>query len=139
MSVRNYRDLRVWQQAMDLVESVYKLTDQFPKHELYVLTAHVHRTSISVPSNIAEGHTRSHKKEYMQHLSTAQSSLSELETQVEIAKRLHYISEEDLKTFLFSTNALGRQLYALQNAIQKRPNEPYQSRNLKPETRPPME
>jgi four helix bundle protein len=134
MAVRNYRDLRVWQLAMDLVESVYKLTDKFPKHELYVLTAHVHRTAISVPSNIAEGHTKSHKKEYLQHLSTAQSSLSELETQIEIAKRLRYIAEDDLKTFLTSSGSLGKQLYALQNAIQKHTNEPYQPRNPKPET-----
>ena len=92
MSVQSYRDLRVWQISMDLVETVYKLTTQFPKHELYGLVSQLQRCAVSIPSNIAEGHTKSHKKEYLQALSTSQGSLSELETQLEIAKRLSYIN-----------------------------------------------
>ena len=133
MSIRNYRDLRVWQISMDMVETIYKITALFPKHELYGLVSQLQRCAVSIPSNIAEGHTKSHKKEYLQALSIAQGSLSELETQLEIAKRLSYISEQTLEQLLQTTSSLGKQLYALSNAIEKKVNQPH--RNLKPETR----
>ncbi len=135
MSVQSYRDLRVWQISMDLVETVYKLTAQFPKHELYGLVSQLQRCAVSIPSNIAEGHTKSHKKEYLQALSTSQGSLSELETQLEIAKGISYISTQTLEQLLQTTTSLGKQLYALSNAIEKKVNQPH--RNPKPETRNP--
>jgi four helix bundle protein len=132
MSIRNYRDLRVWQMGMGLVEQIYKITAQFPKHEMYGLASQLQRCAVSIPSNIAEGHTRSHKKEYLQALSVAQGSLSELETQLEISTRLSYITEEVLEQLLQTTSSLGKQLYSLSNAIEKKVNQPH--RNPKPET-----
>ncbi len=119
MAIKNYRDLRVWQAGMDLVELVYRLTQTFPAHELYGLTSQMRRAAVSIPSNIAEGHTREHSKEYLHHLSMAQASLAELETQFEIAARLKYLSPEQLNQALEQTASLGRQLYALRNALTK--------------------
>src|SRR6185295_19174039 len=92
MAINSFRDLRVWQAGMDLVEKVYLLTQNFPKQEVYGLTSQMQRAAVSIPSNIAEGHTREHSKEYLHHLSMAQASLAELKTQLEIAARLKYLS-----------------------------------------------
>lgn len=73
---------------MDLVVEVYNLTEKFPAEEKFVLTSQMRRAAVSIPSNIAEGHRRRHKKEFKQHLSIANGSAAELETQIEIAKRL---------------------------------------------------
>ena len=117
MRIKSFRDLRVWQLAMDLVELVYQLTRNFPKHEIYGLTSQIQRAAVSVPSNIAEGHTREHTKEYLHHLSMAQASLAELETQLEIARRLTYLRQEDLDGTFERIVSLGKQLYALRNAL----------------------
>ena len=117
MQIKSFRDLRVWQAAMELVESVYALTARFPRHELYGLTSQIQRAAVSVPSNIAEGHARESTKEYLQHLSIAQASLAELETQLEIARRLSYVTENELGHLLNQITALGKQLYALRNAL----------------------
>jgi len=117
MEIRSYRDLRVWQLAMDLVEHVYKLTDRFPQHEIYGLTSQLRRAAVSVPSNMAEGPARRHWKEYLRHLSIAQSSLAEVETQAEIAARLTCVSAQEMARFEEFTASLGRQLYALRNAL----------------------
>ena len=118
-AIRSFRDLRVWQAGMDLVEQVYLLTQTFPRHEVYGLASQMQRAAVSVPSNIAEGHTREHLKEYLQHLSVARSSLAELETQLEIAARLKYCSTERLKQLLEQLDLLGRQLSTLRNALTK--------------------
>src|SRR5437773_1585256 len=105
---------------MDLVVSVYQATNTFPKTEVYGLTSQVRRAAISVPSNIAEGHTRSSTKEYLNHLSMAQASLSEVETQLEIATRLGYINSSEANPLLNQAAILGRQLYALRDALLRR-------------------
>lgn len=115
--INSFRDLRVWQAAMDLVESIYHLTRAFPKHEMYGLASQIQRAAVSVPSNIAEGHTRESSKEYLQHLSIAQASLAELETQLEIARRLNYVSPTEHDETHQRTLTLGKQLYALRNAL----------------------
>lgn len=94
--MKSFRELRVWQQSMDLVEAVYMLTQRFPKQEMYGLTRQIQRAAVSVPSKIAEGHTREHLKEYLHHLSIAQASLAEIETQLEIASRLKYLRPSQL-------------------------------------------
>lgn len=119
MTINSFRDLRVWQAGMDLVEDVYRVTQAFPKQETYALTSQIQRAAVSVPSNIAEGHAREHTKEYLHHLSIAQASLAELETQVEIAARLNYLLPEQLQQLLERIRSLGRQLYALRNALTK--------------------
>jgi len=78
MSVRSYRDLIVWQKAMDLVKSVYSVAGGLPKEELYCLTSQIRRAAISVPSNIAEGQGRTSTKEFLHHLSIAYGSLMEV-------------------------------------------------------------
>lgn len=117
--MKSFRELRVWQQAMDLVEAVYSLTQDFPRQETYGLTSQVRRAAISVPSNIAEGHTREHLKEYLHHRSMAQASLAEVETQLEIATRLKYLSVHRLSDLLLQISSLGKQLYALRNALSR--------------------
>ncbi|MDQ3687605.1 MAG: four helix bundle protein [Acidobacteriota bacterium] len=119
MTINSFRDLRVWQAGMDLVEHIYRVTQAFPKQETYALTSQIQRAAVSVPSNIAEGHAREHSKEYLHHLSIAQGSLAELETQVEIAARLDYLSPEQLHQLIEHIRSLGRQLYALRNALLK--------------------
>ena len=88
--IQTYKDLIVWQKSMDLVVAIYKLTDQYPRLELYGLTQHTRKTSISIPSNIAEGKYKSTQKDYRQFLVRAYASGAELETQIEIAKRLFF-------------------------------------------------
>jgi four helix bundle protein len=112
-----FRDLRVWKDGMDLVEQVYRLTRDFPKQELYGLTNQLRRAAVSVPSNIAEGQARTHVKEYLQFLSTAKGSLAEVQTQLEIAARLEYLTPKQLEQVLQQADALSRQLYALRNAL----------------------
>ena len=125
MVIESFRDLRVWQAGMEVVESIYRLTRVFPKHELYGLARQMQRAAVSIPSNIAEGHTRRHRKEFLQHLAVAQASIAELETQLEIAKRLQYVALNDVSQLLQHTASLGRQLYALRNALLKpRPPTP---------------
>jgi four helix bundle protein len=93
-TIRPHQKLEVWKSSMDLVQMVYELTQTFPKEEMYGLTAHVRRTAISVPSNIAEGSARSSKPQLAHFLEIARGSLSELETQLLIAERLGYLPSE---------------------------------------------
>src|SRR5271154_3028023 len=88
--VKSFRDLDVWRLSLDLAEAVYQCTASFPKSELFGLTAQMRRAAVSVPSNIAEGRSRSSTKEFLQFLSIALGSLAELETQFELAVRLGY-------------------------------------------------
>ena len=117
MQIKSFRDLRVWQAGIDLVRSVYELTSKFPRSEVYGLASQMQRAAVYIPSNIAEGHARESTKEYLPHLSIAQASLAELETQLEIAKQLNYISAEGAARLLEKTTSLGRQLFALRNAL----------------------
>jgi four helix bundle protein len=102
---------------MDLVEAVYILSASFPPDERFGLTSQVRRAVVSVPSNIAEGHRRESTKDYLNYVSIAQSSLGEVETQLEIAARLKYISQEQLQVVIKAVSGIGRQLYALRNAL----------------------
>lgn len=115
--VNSFRDMRVWQAGMELVEIVYRVTQDFPRAETYGLTNQMRRAAVSVPSNIAEGHVREHVKEYLHHVSIAQGSLAELQTQAEIAARLRYLPQERLDEIRASAEALAKQLYSLRNAL----------------------
>ena len=118
--VRSYRDLLVWQRAIDLVEAVYHATESFPKHEIYGLTAQLRRAAVSIPSNIAEGHGRLGPREYLHHLSIANGSLMEVETQVVVARRLGYLTDE-VETMLYVRTAeIGRMAAGLIRALQAR-------------------
>jgi len=102
---------------MNLVEEIYGLTRGFPREETFALTAQMRRAAVSIPSNIAEGHARRHTKEYMNHLSIALGSLAELQTQIEIARRLGYGSEGIIPGLQETSTSLARQLHALRTAL----------------------
>lgn len=93
---RKHHDLHVWQEAMELVQEVYEISAHFPQAEVYALTSQMRRSAVSVPSNIAEGAARNGNKEFLHFLSIARGSLSELETQVQVAHRLGYMSERNV-------------------------------------------
>ncbi len=95
--IQSYKDLIVWQKSMDLVVAIYDLTDNFPKSEIYGLTSQMRRCSISIPSNIAEGRRRGSPKEFRHFLLISYGSGAELETQIEIAKRLSFSANLDYK------------------------------------------
>ena len=86
-----HKKLDLWQVAMDLVIEIYRITESFPKEEKYGLSNQVRRAAVSVPSNIAEGAARQTKKEFVNYLHMAQGSLSELDTQLEVARRLAFL------------------------------------------------
>ena len=88
--INTYKDLIVWQKSMDLVVEIYKLTERFPKSEIYGLISQMKRCAVSIPSNIAEGRRRGSRKDYRHFLIIAYGSGAELETQIEIAKRLPF-------------------------------------------------
>lgn len=111
--VRSYQDLRVWQRGMDLTIAVYRATDSFPREEIYCLTSQLRRASISIPSNIAEGHGRSTRREYRHFLIIARSSNQELQTQLLIAERLGFGTREVTAQALAISQEVGRMLNAL--------------------------
>lgn len=88
--ISSYKDLIVWQKAVDLVAEIYKLTEPFPKNEIYGLTNQMRRAAVSIPANIAEGCARRHRQEYSQFVRIAYASGAELETHLLIAKRLKF-------------------------------------------------
>lgn len=89
--INSYKDLIVWQRSMELVVEIYKVTEEFPTAELYGIISQMRRAAVSIPSNIAEGRKRSTRKDFRQFLVVAYASASELETQIEISKRLNFI------------------------------------------------
>jgi four helix bundle protein len=128
-----FRQLRVWQAAMDLVEAIYLTTRSYPQHEIYGLTSQMRRAAVSVPSNIAEGHVREHLREYLHHVSIAQGSLAEVETQIEISARLGYLGPGARDALLEQTASVGRQLYGLRNSLARSTTTP-DTRHPTPDT-----
>ena len=110
-----FHDLRVWQEAMTLTEEIYRATAQFPKHETYGLSSQMRRATVSVPSNIAEGKGHRSDPEFVRFLFHARGSLLELETQILIARRLQYLSEEKAGERGRHADGIGRDLNALIN------------------------
>ncbi|HUL03994.1 MAG TPA: four helix bundle protein [Gemmatimonadales bacterium] len=117
VAVRRYRDLVVWQQAMALVVDMYRLSERFPREEKYGLVQQLRRAAVSVPSNIAEGHGRDHLGDYLRHLSIANGSLMELETQVQIAATLRYVQKDAAARVLERAARIGKLLSGLTRAL----------------------
>ena len=111
--LKTYRDLQVWQRSVDLVEEIYRVTASFPPDERYGLTSQLRRAAVSIPSNIAEGYCRKHRREYQQHLSIARGSLGEIETQLIIAVRLDHITRENTLHAWEQCQEVGRMLNKL--------------------------
>ncbi|MCK9263310.1 MAG: four helix bundle protein [Deltaproteobacteria bacterium] len=116
-TVRNYRELIVWQKAMDLVELVYQATKQFPKEELYGLTSQIRRSAVSIPSNIAEGQARKSTAEFLNFLSIANGSRAEMETQILLAQRLNYAANDTAQKILALSEEVNRLLNGLMNSL----------------------
>jgi four helix bundle protein len=112
-AINSYRDLLVWQKSMDLVTEVYKMTQSFPTSELYALTSQIRRSAVSIPSNIAEGYGRNSTGDYKRFLKIAVSSLFELQTQIEIALNLNYISKNIFDEIFEKAKELDRMLLSL--------------------------
>lgn len=113
MTIRDFRDLNVWQLGKELVIDIYQLTGNFPREEIYGLVAQVRRAAVSIPSNIAEGFSREHNKDYRRFLFIALGSCAEVETQIEIAHTLDYLSETEHHDMLEKINHESRMLWNL--------------------------
>ena len=113
---RPHERLEVWRDAMDLVEAIYRISAGFPDSERFTLTSQLRRAAISIPSNIAEGAARRSTPEYLRFLSMARGSLSELDTQLQLAERLVYVSGTQDVTELI--NRVFAKLNALIRSIQ---------------------
>jgi four helix bundle protein len=114
--IKNFRDLDVWKKGMEIVKEVYVVSSTFTKQELYGLSSQMKRSSVSIPSNIAEGFNRLHNKEYKQFLYVALGSCAELETITEIAAELKYIDEHKKTSLL---EKLDHESRMLSNLIKK--------------------
>lgn len=93
---QGYKDLSIWQDSMELVELIYRLTNKFPSSEKFGLISQMRRSSVSIPSNIAEGWSRKLDKVYLQFVRIAQGSAAELETQIIISSKLNFTTNEDI-------------------------------------------
>src|SRR5579863_2597640 len=116
-----YRDLKAWQQAMSMVQEVYRLTQAFPRDETYGLTIQLRKAAVSIASNIAEGKGRSSDKELLHFLSNAKGSLFEMETQIMIADGLGYLSRSQSDQLLSQSAEVGRLLNGLMKAFRTFP------------------
>jgi len=116
----SFKDLRVWREAMKFAVEVYRVTAQFPRHELYGLSQQLRRAAVSVPSNIAEGKGHRSDREFGHFLPHARGSLLEVQTQVMIAQELQYLGSEEAKHLLASADAIGRSLNGLINSLGER-------------------
>lgn len=117
--METFKNLVVWQEAMNLVEIVYLATKGFPKEEIYGLTSQIRRAAVSIPSNIAEGNGRFSQKDYAHFLLIANGSLKELETQILISERIKYLSKEKLEEIAKQIGSVGRLLTALRKSLDK--------------------
>ena len=114
--IQSFKDLLVWQKAMELAKSVYCIVKYFPKEETYGLSDQMRRAAVSIPSNIAEGQSRQTKKEFMQFLWIARGSRAELETQILIAKDLGFLDKvpkNQIETVFQLSDEVSRMLYSL--------------------------
>jgi four helix bundle protein len=113
-----YKDLDAWKSAMDLVEQCYRQSASFPRSEMYGLTSQLRRAVVSIPSNVAEGYCRRTTKAYANHVSIALGSHGELETLIELASRLGFLSATDRPPLQDRCDSVGRLLSGLYRALE---------------------
>lgn len=119
MKINSYRQLRIWQESLKVVKSVYTISKLFPREELYGLSAQMRRSAISIPSNIAEGFKRFHIKEYIQFLHISMGSIAELETQLIISKELGFAEGKVIEAILKQLEIISKMTSALLVKIKK--------------------
>lgn len=118
MKINSYKELIVWKKSMDLVREIYLITEMFPKDEVYGLSSQMQRAAVAIPSNIAEGYLRRHKREYVQFLSIALGSAAELETQILICKSLNKFNKIDFSRESLLTEVM-KMLYVMIEKVRK--------------------
>ena len=114
---KHYQDLLVWQKSIDLAEAIYTVTKNYPKEEMYGIISQMRRCAVSIASNIAEGQSRGSSAQFAHFLSISKGSISELETQLFISKRLKFISEDEYNQVQNNLSEIGRMLNGLIKAI----------------------
>lgn len=118
MKTSDYKELQVWQKAMDLVVEVYNIIKLLPKEETYGISDQIRRSAVSIPSNIAEGQSRNSAKEFIQFLSIARGSLAELETQLLICIKVNMLSEDNIAEAKKITIEVGKMIKGLMNKLE---------------------
>ncbi|MBI5004212.1 four helix bundle protein [Candidatus Kaiserbacteria bacterium] len=119
--MQSYKDLTVWQRSIELVENVYKLTEKFPKTEMFGLTSQIRPAAVSIPANIAEGYARKHRAEYIQFIRIAYGSGAELETHIIISERLKFTDSKDLEKTKQLLDEVMRMLNKFISSLAPRP------------------
>ncbi|GHV14898.1 four helix bundle protein [Fibrobacterales bacterium] len=115
--IQTFKELRVWQEAMNLAEMIYIQTKNFPKEEVYGMTSQIRRAVISVPANIAEGYGRKNRAEYLNFLSIANGSLKETETHLLLSQRIGYLTETQMEMFQKQLDVVGKLLTAIRKSL----------------------
>lgn len=115
--MNNFKELKVWQKAIDLVTVIYKNTHSFPKEEIYGLTSQIRRAAVSIPSNIAEGAGRVSSGDFKHFLNIARGSSFELETQLIIGLNLGYLEKSDFDNLISVLDEIQRMITGLQNSL----------------------
>jgi four helix bundle protein len=115
--IESYRDLDVWQMAVDLCALAYRISAKLPRDERFELSAQIRRAAVSIPANIAEGHARASTKEYARFVSIAMGSLAELETLIVVAERVGHELPEEVSPFMNQADQLGRKLRGLLKSL----------------------
>ena len=121
--IKNYKDLEVWQAAMEMAVFSYNISQTLPASEKFAMSDQLRRAAVSVPANIAEGHGSSHRKVFQNHLSIARGSLAELETYIVLAMRLGFLSEDEdnVKKLMNQIKSVAMMLNALLSALKEKP------------------
>jgi len=119
LSVQSYRDLKVWQIAVELALESYRRTSRFPADERYGLASQIRRAATAVAANIAEGHGRAYRREYAYQLSVARGSVMEVEVHFLIAERLNYVASAELELLREHCDAVSRMLTNLQRSLKR--------------------
>lgn len=117
MVIKDFKDLVVWQKAMELVAEVYLIAKKLPKEELFALSDQIRRSAISIPSNIAEGQGRNSTKEFIQFLAISKGSKAELETQLLLCVKVDYLNNKDIETEISLIQEVGKMLNGLQKFL----------------------
>ncbi|MGB7203515.1 MAG: four helix bundle protein [Pyrinomonadaceae bacterium] len=118
--MRSHEKLDVWKKSVDFEVEIYRMTESFPKEEKFGLTSQIRRASVSIPANIAEGAARETDKDFLRFLSIVQGSASEVETELLIANRLGYISEENHTTARAALDEIGRMTMGLAKHLKRK-------------------
>jgi four helix bundle protein len=117
--IESFRDLLVWQKSIDLAVHCHHLARRFPRAEQAVLGYQTRKSSLSIPSNVAEGFARHSTASYVQHLWTAHASGAELQTQLTVGRRIEIVSEADAVALIADAEEVGRMLYGLVRSLER--------------------